>query len=172
MQMKRICCHPTPVLAHAPHMPLTIHVPPALTAQTKHFFNFQMRGTEYLKVREARVIAQRTKWPRDLPGFKPGPFAFQANALPTESRVPVRGVWRLNPTYSIDTFTASNTSPSTAHAPYTVRLIISRKSFWRKGDGRIFIESGKFPVHTKGAKLHNGSLFSFLFLVLAHSEQN
>ena len=135
---------------HTCHSPSLHHL--LCTAQTKHFLIFWMRRTEYLKVGEARGIAQRTKWPRHLPGFKPGPFALQANALPTESQVPVRGVWRWNPTYSIDTLTAANTSPSTAHAPYTVRLIISRKSFRRKGDKRTFIESGKCPVHAKRSK--------------------
>ena len=37
-------------------------------------FFYQMRGTKYLKAREAWDITERKKWLRDLPGFEPGTF--------------------------------------------------------------------------------------------------
>ena len=63
------------------------------------------------KERKRRVRNYRTeKWPRDQPGFEPGPFAFRANALPTEPQVTVRGECSLNPTQSIHTFTVDTIS--------------------------------------------------------------
>ena len=62
---------------HTCHSPSMHHL--LCTAQTKHFLIFRMRRTEYLKVREARGIAQRTKWPlrsvKACPGDDSGWFS-------------------------------------------------------------------------------------------------
>ena len=82
-----------------------------------------MRGTKYLKEREAWGIAERKKSDQETcRDSNQGPFAYRVNALLTKVHVMVRGEWSLNPTKSSGTFTVANTSPLTAHTPCTIWL--------------------------------------------------
>ena len=77
---------------------------------------YQMKVLKILKKREAWGITEPKKSDRaTCQDSKRGPFAYRANALPTELQVMVQSEWSSNLTWSNGIFTVANTPPPSTH---------------------------------------------------------